>query len=116
MVVLKEVIHFSGFPSQQKKDAPKSYEQVKKELDQSDLLPTTISEKSLELINSGDDYELCFTVDEDKHEELMNVSKILNIPITLIGKTSSSKDLILYLFGLCTWGLRPPGAPAPAAR
>ena len=59
-------------------------------------IPTSISEKSLELINSGDDYELCFTVDEDKYEELMNVSKILNIPITLIGKTSPSKDLILY--------------------
>ena len=59
-------------------------------------IPTSISEKSLELINSGDDYELCFTADEDKYEELMNVSKILNIPITLIGKTSPSKDLILY--------------------
>ena len=59
-------------------------------------IPTSISEKSLELINSGDDYELCFTVDEDKYEELMNVSKILNIPITLIGKTSLSKDLVLY--------------------
>ncbi len=59
-------------------------------------IPTSISEKSLELINSGDDYELCFTVDEDKYEELMDVSKILNIPITLIGKTSPSKDLVLY--------------------
>ena len=59
-------------------------------------IPTSISQKSLELINSGDDYELCFTVDEDKHEELMNVSKILNIPITLIGKTSLSKDFVLY--------------------
>jgi thiamine-monophosphate kinase len=59
-------------------------------------IPTSISEKSLELINSGDDYELCFTVDEDKYEELMNVSKILNIPITLIGKTSLSKDFVLY--------------------
>ena len=59
-------------------------------------IPTSISEKSLELINSGDDYELCFTVDEDKYEELMNVSKILNIPITLIGKTNLSKGLALY--------------------
>ena len=59
-------------------------------------IPTSISEKSLELINSGDDYELCFTVDEDKYDELMNISKTLNIPITLIGKTSFSKDLILY--------------------
>ena len=59
-------------------------------------IPTAISEKSLELINSGDDYELCFTADEDKYEELMNVSKILNIPITLIGKTSLSKDFVLY--------------------
>ena len=59
-------------------------------------IPTSISEKSLELINSGDDYELCFTVDEDKYEELMNVSKILNIPITLIGRTSFSKGLVLY--------------------
>lgn len=59
-------------------------------------IPTAISEKSLKLINSGDDYELCFTVEQDKYEELMNISKILNIPITLIGKTSLSKDLILY--------------------
>ena len=59
-------------------------------------IPTSISEKSLELINSGDDYELCFTVDEDMYVEIMNVSKILNIPITLIGKTSLSKDLVLY--------------------
>ena len=59
-------------------------------------IPTSISEKSLELINSGDDYELCFTADEDKYEELMTVSKTLNIPITLIGKTSLSKDLVLY--------------------
>ena len=59
-------------------------------------IPTSISEKSLELINSGDDYELCFTVDEDKYEELMNVSKFLNIPITLIGKTCLSKGLALY--------------------
>ena len=59
-------------------------------------IPTAISEKSLELINSGDDYELCFTVEQDKYEKLMNVSKILNIPITLIGKTSPSQDLILY--------------------
>ena len=61
-----------------------------------DKIPTSISEKSLELINSGDDYELCFTVDEDKYEELMDVSKILNIPITLIGKTCLSKGLALY--------------------
>ena len=61
-----------------------------------DKIPTSISEKSLELINSGDDYELCFTADEDKYEELMTVSKTLNIPITLIGKTSLSKDLVLY--------------------
>ena len=59
-------------------------------------IPTSISEKSLELINSGDDYELCFTVDEDKYEELIDVSKILNIPITLIGKTCLSKGLALY--------------------
>ena len=59
-------------------------------------IPTSISEKSLELINSGDDYELCFTVDEDKYEELMNVSEVLNIPITLIGKTRLSKGLALY--------------------
>ena len=59
-------------------------------------IPTSISEKSLELINSGDDYELCFTVDEDKYEELMNVSKVLNIPITLIGRTGLSKGLVLY--------------------
>ena len=61
-----------------------------------DKIPTSITEKSLELINSGDDYELCFTVDKDKHEQIMNISKKLDIPITLIGNTTSSKELFLY--------------------
>ena len=56
----------------------------------------SIPEKSLELINSGDDYELCFTADEEKYEQILNISKELDIPITVIGKTTSSKELVLY--------------------
>ena len=59
-------------------------------------VPTSIPEKSLKLINSGDDYELCFTADEEKYEQILNISKELDIPITVIGKTTSSKELALY--------------------
>ena len=61
-----------------------------------DKIPTSIPEKSLKLINSGDDYELCFTADEEKYEQILNISKELDIPITVIGKTTSSKELALY--------------------
>ena len=61
-----------------------------------DKIPTSVSEKSLELINSGDDYELCFTTDKDKYDKVMNISTMLNIPITSIGKTTSSKEVVLY--------------------
>ncbi len=61
-----------------------------------DKIPTPITEKTLQLINSGDDYELCFTADENKHDQLMNVSKKLDIPITAIGRIMSSKELVLY--------------------
>ena len=52
--------------------------------------------KTLELINSGDDYELCFTADEDKLNQIIKLSKTLNIPLTEIGRITSSKELILY--------------------
>ena len=59
-------------------------------------IPTSKNNKTLELINSGDDYELCFTADEDKLDQIINLSKTLNIPLTEIGRITSSKELILY--------------------
>ncbi len=59
-------------------------------------IPTSIEDKSLDLINSGDDYQICFTASKDKHEKIKEISKKLGIPITLIGKTTYSKGLILY--------------------
>ena len=59
-------------------------------------IPTSLSEKSIELINSGDDYELCFTAEEEKYEKIMNISKKLNIQIVNIGKTTSSQELVLF--------------------
>ena len=59
-------------------------------------IPTSKNNKTLELINSGDDYELCFTADEDKLDQIINLSKTLNIPLTEIGRITSSRELILY--------------------
>ena len=59
-------------------------------------IPTSKNNKTLELINSGDDYELCFTADEDKLDQIIKLSKTLNIPLTEIGRITSSKELILY--------------------
>ena len=59
-------------------------------------IPTSKNDKTLELINSGDDYELCFTADEDKLDQIIKLSKTLNIPLTEIGRITSSRELILY--------------------
>ena len=59
-------------------------------------IPTSIEDKSLDLINSGDDYQICFTASKDKHENIKEISEKLAIPLTLIGKTTYSKELILY--------------------
>jgi len=62
-------------------------------------IPTPISHKSVDLINSGDDYELCFVADENKLDQLMEISRRLNTPITAIGKITSRKELVLYDLG-----------------
>ena len=59
-------------------------------------IPTSKSQKSIDLINSGDDYELCFVADENKLDKILEISKRLNIPITYIGKITSRKKLVLY--------------------
>ena len=59
-------------------------------------IPTSKNNKTLELINSGDDYELCFTADEDKLDQIIKLSKTLNIPLTEIGRITSSREFILY--------------------
>ena len=59
-------------------------------------IPTSKNNKTPELINSGDDYELCFTADEDKLDEIIKLSNTLNIPLTEIGRITSSRELILY--------------------
>ena len=41
-------------------------------------------------------YQICFKASKDKHEKIKEISKKLGIPITLIGKTTYSKGLILY--------------------
>ena len=62
-------------------------------------IPTSISHNSIDLINSGDDYELCFVADENKLDQLMEISRRLNTPITAIGKITSRKELVLYDLG-----------------
>ena len=62
-------------------------------------IPTSISHNSIDLINSGDDYELCFVADENKIDQLLEISQRLNTPITAIGKITSRKELVLYDVG-----------------
>lgn len=62
-------------------------------------IPTSISHNSIDLINSGDDYELCFVADENKLDQLLEISQRLNTPITAIGKITSRKELVLYDVG-----------------
>lgn len=41
----------------------------------------------------GDDYELCFTAPSSEREKIQLISKSLNLPLTLIGKILSKKDI-----------------------
>ena len=40
----------------------------------------------------GDDYELCFTAPSSQQEKIREISKSLNLPLTLIGKILPKKD------------------------
>ena len=59
-------------------------------------IPTPVSDKTIEIVNSGDDYELCFTADKSNLDKILTIGKELNIPITQIGTTNSSRELVLY--------------------
>ena len=45
------------------------------------------------ILAGGDDYELCFTVPEKHHQEILALSKKLDLPLTFIGKIQSGKGL-----------------------
>jgi thiamine-monophosphate kinase len=48
------------------------------------------------ILSGGDDYELCFTAPQAAREEIEALSKILDLPLTRIGKISATKDLRVY--------------------
>ena len=60
------------------------------------MIPTSVENKTLELINSGDDYQICFTASEDKSVKVNNISERLGVPITEIGKITNTKELTLF--------------------
>ncbi len=45
------------------------------------------------LLAGGDDYELCFTASKAKRDEIISLSKQLNLPISIIGSTHADIDL-----------------------
>tara|TARA_A100001234_G_C12575892_1_gene363889 strand:+ start:128 stop:1072 length:945 start_codon:yes stop_codon:yes gene_type:complete len=59
------------------------------------MVPTSVENKTLELINSGDDYQICFTASEDKSAKVNNISERLGVPITEIGKITNTRELTL---------------------
>jgi len=60
-----------------------------------DRVPTSTNDKSVKVINSGDDYQICFTAPMNKSMEINQMSEKLEIPITQIGQTTKSEKLIL---------------------
>ena len=59
------------------------------------MIPTSVEDKTLELVNSGDDYQICFTASEINSTKIKHISERLGVPITEIGKITNSKELIL---------------------
>lgn len=47
------------------------------------------------LFNSGDDYELCFCAPPKTAKKLKAISKLLNLPVTKIGKITAGNDIFL---------------------
>ena len=60
------------------------------------MIPTSVENKTLELINSGDDYQICFTASEEKAAKINNISERLGVPITEIGKITNTRELTLF--------------------
>ena len=60
------------------------------------MIPTSVENKTLELINSGDDYQICFTASVDKSAKVNNISERLGVPITEIGKITNTGELALF--------------------
>ena len=60
------------------------------------MIPTSVENKTLELINSGDDYQICFTASEDKSAKVNNISERLGVSITEIGKITNTRELTLF--------------------
>jgi thiamine-monophosphate kinase len=48
------------------------------------------------ILAGGDDYELCFTAPKSQRETIANLSQELSLPLTLIGKTTSAKELNVF--------------------
>jgi thiamine-monophosphate kinase len=48
------------------------------------------------VLAGGDDYELCFTAAAQHHDELLRIAKLLNLPLTCIGKVVAGKDCIVH--------------------
>jgi len=47
------------------------------------------------VLSGGDDYELCFTAPEEKHGEIVNLSKQLALPLSCIGRITGNSGLIV---------------------
>ena len=56
-------------------------------------IPTPVSDKTIEIINSGDDYELCFTVPKAHEQLLKSISELCEVRITKIGVINNTKKL-----------------------
>ena len=48
------------------------------------------------VLAGGDDYELCFTAAAHHHDELLRIAKVLNLPLTRIGKIVAGKGCIVH--------------------
>ena len=61
-----------------------------------DNIPTSFAISTTAEINSGDDYEICFTSSPGNEDVLKEISEELKIKITLIGKTNDSKTIKVF--------------------
>lgn len=58
-----------------------------------------------QVVNHGDDYELCFTAPPGREAELQAVAAATQVPITRIGKTAKGKGLVVTQGGKPVAGL-----------
>ena len=62
------------------------------------MIPTSVEDKTLELINSGDDYQICFTASEINSTKIKHISESMWISIASSADVAAPTEPVTQVF------------------